>query len=250
MSVFESSIARLMLAVVTAGVGFATMKNQSEFWFGSFVAITALWLILAIAALLDRRRTDRQAWAAFLLATLIALALGFGPWSDASFRGQPPFASQAEAAYLAKSTPTTKPLAAYLAKALPTTKAFLALQQYVKSYHCAEFRGYDQSGRIVSHMTVAFRPDCAFDLEQFVMSIEPTLRSDTEFFASFRNNYASQYTVAAFTQGVYLDACYLLASLLLGGIVGGVVRLVRYRSRKASIHPSGLVGALRPISLT
>jgi hypothetical protein len=211
MNVLGSSIARLMFMVLTVAIGLIAMKSQAEFWLGVLAAITASWLLLAIGSL-GARRGQRPFWVAFLIVASASLAFGFGPWSDVSIRG---------------SYGDWKGLQTYLSKVLPTTKLFLRLGQYVKPYPRAAILTYDQRAEPVSRIELAARPDRAGHLEQLVGDLDRSVNEHIAFFSSFRRDAPSRSVVEFVTVGTYLDAAYLLASLLLGGMVGSVATLVQ-----------------------
>jgi hypothetical protein len=207
MGILDSSIGRLMLVVLTAALGMVTLQTQSEFWLGVLAAVSGIWMLQA-ASVLTRSpgRPGRTFCAVFLVFMSLSLTFGFSPWSDRSVR---------------VSYPTdSKGWAPYWARTLPTTKAFLLLSRYVRPWHCTELRTYDQAGAVVTRLRLTVRPDRAGDHDQLYPLVEETVRSDVAFFSTFQPGHAIRLSVANDSVRVYLDACYLLASLLTSAPAG------------------------------
>jgi hypothetical protein len=150
--------------------------------------------------------------------------LGFGPSSDAAMRGA--VSNQANA------------FTSYLGAILPTTKALLWLRPYIQPADRAEIRMYNREGRMTTRIILTVSPDRPGSLEQFVINLEHFVRQDMEFF-SFTPGYASRQVVIANSFAVYLDASYLLARLLIGGIAGMISTLLRSRRGvvESNLHP-------------
>lgn len=88
MKTLESSIVRLMLAIVTVAIGCVTMRTQADFWFGSLSTFVAGWLFLALIEVIAGPGRGRAFWCGFLVVTLASLIISFGPWSDRLIRGR------------------------------------------------------------------------------------------------------------------------------------------------------------------
>ena len=230
MGILDSSVARLMLIVLTVAIGLVTLKSQSEFWFGALVAIAVVWGLIAFGNLvLARWQKSRTFWMAFLIATSISLTLGFGPFSDAAMRGSVPNRSNA--------------FISYLGEIHSMTKAFWWLRRYIRPAERAEITTYNREGRVGRWIGLVLPSDSPVSLEESVISLEnfvlQDMELDEECFPSRRSN-ATRQVVIPDSIAVYLDASYLLASLLIGGISGTMVSFLRSRRGRAvesDLHP-------------
>jgi hypothetical protein len=179
MSLLESSIARLMLAALTAAVGLMAMKTQSDFWFGTLVSAVVAWCLLAVGTLVSAHESRRRPfWAAFIMAGAASLLFGFGPWSDASVRGHFPED--------ARATPT------YLRQILSTTKALLLLRPYVEPHCRGAIKTLAGDGRAAALVEVTIPADHPGDLEQYMLDLKRSVDDDIKFFSSFRPGYATR----------------------------------------------------------
>ena len=84
----NSSIGRMLFAVLTIAVGLAAMKSQSDFLMGCFVTLAVGWIVRALGVTNSGRGRSRFSSMAFVGAASISLFVGFGPWSDATDRDE------------------------------------------------------------------------------------------------------------------------------------------------------------------
>jgi hypothetical protein len=80
------SIARLLGVIAACGVGFAALRDPSEWW--ASITFTSALLGLAFAALYSAYRTGprRAYWSAFTAFGLGYMLLAFGPWCETAIR--------------------------------------------------------------------------------------------------------------------------------------------------------------------
>jgi hypothetical protein len=223
MRILESSVARLMFAVLTVAIGLVTLRSQSEFWLGVLYAVAASWGLVAVGALALARETRRRFWTGFLAAASAVLLLGFGPWSDARVRG---------------SLPTNaKGSVAYRNEVLPSTRGLLMLSLYVRPWPRATVEMLDARGIVIRRIEMAAPDGRAGELEQFMIDLDRFVAEDIRFY-SFRPGYATRYVVTGHSLAVYLDAAYVLVGLLIGTCAGSVTLLLdRLRPRRPIQNP-------------
>lgn len=228
MGILGSSIARLMLAVLTAAIGFMTLRTQSEFWFGVLVATAFAWGLLALDAIVaDAWERDRAFWGTFLLVTLAILIWGFGPFSDRPTRGNIP-TSVEESEIYAKNI-------SYLSIFILRNRHLTAPHPYVEAIT------YDDGGKVHSRITVTIDPGSDISSEQFATSLTPFLKQDIAFFSPFRPNYPTRFAIIPFPLHVYMDAFHLLLALLMGFITAAMASSLyscwRHRQNSAISPP-------------
>ncbi len=86
----STSVGRLMLAVLTAGLGVAALRDPSPFWVGVVATISALWISVAVGRTTASRGSERLFWSGFAAISAGAILVSFGPWSDQSSRARWP----------------------------------------------------------------------------------------------------------------------------------------------------------------
>ncbi len=214
----DSSIARWIFAVLTVGVGIVTLRSQSDFWLGSLVTLLAAWIFEATGTLVaPPGRGHRTPALIFVVSSTLGLAIGFGPWSDASKRGALPNAAAL--------------MAPYRADIQPATFGFLFLRSYVGPAHRAEIRIDDTRRRIVADVTILGTRGGPSGPEMLAWDFETSLNPKLDIMT--RTGTGAFYAITDESLKVYLDACYLLASLLLGWASAGIGALVlRIRRRR------------------
>lgn len=225
MRMVESSVARLMFAVLTVAIGLVTLRSQSEFWLGILYTVAAAWGFVAVCALTLARESRRRFWTGFLAAASAVLLLGFGPWSDARVRGSLPA--------------DFKGFVAYLNEVLPSTKVLFMLgRYYVRPCPRGAVEMFDARGFVVRRIEVSAPDDRAGELEQFMRDLDRHVADDIKFYSSFRPEYATRHVVTSQSLEVYFDAAYVLAGLLIGACAGSLTLLLgRLRPRRPIQSP-------------
>ena len=233
----SSSIARLMLVVLTVAVGLVTIRSQSEILLGVLIAVVGAWVPVALGALVAEESRSRPFWLAFLLALSASLVYGFGPWSDRTTRGAFPMDAAT--------------LATYDKGLLPTTRLLLRLSFEVRPSPLAEIQTYDADGNLVARIVISPRASPASELDQLMLALDRAVVEDIKFFSSFNPHYATRRVVIQNSLEIYLDAAYLLASLVMGVVAGtliGLFFLVRRTRRGKSPRSEGINASLSPVS--
>jgi hypothetical protein len=197
----RKSIARLMFVVFTAGIGLVTLRNQSDFWLGVLVAVTATWAILVASDLIaSRNRIPRASRSAFLIALSAGLFYGFGPWSDVSKRGAIPEDANG--------------MTRYASDVLPTTIALIRLSHLIGPCRRAEIQTFDRSGRPDIRIVISGNQAFSSGVERLVDDTQRSLDPSMDVMA--RKYSGPDFVVAANSLAVYFDTCHLLASMLIG----------------------------------
>jgi len=202
-----------MLTALTVAVCLVAMRTQSDFWLGVLVSLLVAWFLMAVGALVSAQESRRRSfYAAFIVVTATSLLYGFGPWSDASVRGEFPQDANAVATYAGEIGPITKLLWAARFSVEPSSHSVI--------------KTLARDGHVTAVIELTVPSNHSGGREQRLLDLARHVDDDIKFFSSPTSSYATRKVVIWESLSVFFDSGHILASLMLGVIAGLVVSVL------------------------
>src|SRR5262245_19063158 len=82
----RTTTASLLTVIALCGVGFAALRDPTDWWAGTVFSVTLLSLALAALYAVFRKGPRRAFWKAFTAFGVGYLVLAFGPWCETAIR--------------------------------------------------------------------------------------------------------------------------------------------------------------------